>query len=115
MNKKIAKVEEKGKVETRKECPRMLIKRIALRPHASGKKVLLVEGHQAELKNVNSFIRTQNNVKADFIRLNSRLTLKTPCKSRCGEVLARLHKFFESVLPFESYLKQEIFLYKPLL
>ena len=42
----------------------MLIKRIALRPHASGKKVLLVEGHQAELKNVNSFIRTQLDVKA---------------------------------------------------
>ena len=39
MNKKIAKVEEKGKVETRKECQWMLIKRIALRPHASGKKV----------------------------------------------------------------------------
>ena len=41
--------------------------------------------------------------------------LKTPCKSRCGEVLARLHKFFGSDLPFESYLKQEMFLYKPLL
>ena len=60
MNKKIAKVEEK-------ECPWMLIKRIAL-GRMRRKKSLSGRGSSdvGRVAHVNSFIRTQLNVKADF-------------------------------------------------